>query len=64
MFVSFTLEKLFNSIPNVIILNVNFTEVNEISSTKTKHFILQSLLYNKKVYNLTMADIEAETRSC
>jgi hypothetical protein len=38
--------------------------VKEISLTKTKeHFILYSLLYNKKVYNLMMVDIEAETCS-
>jgi len=34
--------------------------VHEISSTRTKTLYTSSL-YNKKVYNLMMADIEAET---
>ena len=31
---------------------------------KKKPYILYSLLYNKKEYNLMMADIVAETSSC
>ena len=54
----------FGSTATVIILNANFIDVNEITSTKQKHCILYSLLYNKEVYNLMMADIEAETCSC
>jgi hypothetical protein len=49
----------------VIILNANFIDVKEISLTKTKKkCVLYSFLYNKKVYNLIMADIEAETCRC
>ena len=42
----------------------HFTNVNQISSTNTKHCIFCSFLCNKKVYELVMADIEAETCSC
>ena len=52
-----------NSPTTVIILNGNFTDVHEIS-TKTKRFMLYSFPYNKKVYNLMMAYIKAETCSC
>ena len=48
----------------MIILNGNFTDVHEISLTKTKHCILYSLPYNNKVFNLMMAYIKAETCSC
>jgi len=43
----------------VIILNGNFTDVHEISLTKTKKKILYSFPYNKKVFNLMMAYIKA-----
>jgi len=45
-------------------LNDLIIDVNEIKLTKTKRCILYSLLYNKKVYSLMMAIIEAETCSC
>jgi len=51
--------------PYYIILNTKFIDVHEISLTKTKkQCILYTLLYNKEVYNLMMADIEGETCSC
>jgi len=58
-------EYLFNTTATVIILNAKFIDVNEISSTKIQtHCIMYSLFYNKKVYNLLMADIQAETCCC
>ena len=54
---------LFSS-TTVIVLNGNFTDVHEIVLTKTKHCILYSLPYNKKVFNLMIAYIKAETCSC
>jgi len=48
----------------VIILNGNFVDVHEILWTQSKHFILYSLTYNKKMFNLMMAYIKAETCSC
>jgi len=55
---------------NYTIYNV-FVFVDEISFTSIKFAfkiisssILYSLLYNKKVYNLMMADIEVKTCSC
>ena len=38
--------------------------VNEISSSPIGTFYIVQLLYNKKEYNLKMANIEAETCSC
>jgi len=54
----------FNSPTTVVILNWNFTDVHEISLTKTKHCMLYSLPYNKKVFNLMMAYRKTETCSC
>ena len=55
---------IFNSPTIVIILNGNFIDVHKISLTKTKHCILYSLPYSKKVFNLMMAYIKAETCNC
>jgi len=54
---------IFNSPTTVIMLNVNFTDVHGISWTKTKHCMLYSLPYDKKVFNLMMAYIKVETCS-
>jgi hypothetical protein len=62
--VLFISEQIFNYTATVITLNANFIDVHEIWSTETKCCILYSLFYNKEVYNLMMADIEAETCSC
>jgi hypothetical protein len=38
--------------------------VNEISPSVTDTFYIVQLLYNKKEYNLKMANIDTETRGC
>jgi len=48
----------------VILLNGNFTIVHKSSLTKTKHCILYTLPYNKKVFNLMIAYIKVETYIC
>jgi len=55
-----------NTTCNVIILNGNFYRCARdlVGQKKQKHFILYRLPYNKKVFNLMMVNIKAETCSC